>query len=232
MPHEFELRKEVVLEATPEQVWAAIATAEGNAAWFMTIDDIDPDAPNVLTWNPPHHLQVDAGTQAFEYVVEARDGGTAVLRFVHSGVLDDTDDTGWAGEYVDLTGKGWDLYFATLAQYFRHFAGRRATYVEANGPKATDEKARAALRAEFGLGDPPSVGEPVRLTLGDQAVEGEVDYTEHGGLGIRTADSLIRFHLRDRIGMSVAVSQHVYGTPVDAERLTRSWEDWLNRVLG
>lgn len=228
MSREFELRKEVVLEATPEQVWEAISTAAGNTAWFQPIEDVDPDAANVVAWDPPRHLKVDAGTQAFEYLVEARDGGTAVLRFVHSGVLDDN----WTGEYEDLTGKGWDLYFHTLAQYFRHFPGRRATYVEADGPKVPDAVAREKLLDELGLGERPSIGERVRLSLDGGVVDAEVDYTGHGTIGLRTVDGLIRFHLRDKIDMPVAVAHYVYGTSIDVPRFTRAWEAWLNRVLG
>ncbi|HJW63560.1 MAG TPA: SRPBCC domain-containing protein, partial [Actinomycetes bacterium] len=35
MPHEFELRKEITLDATPEQVWEAIATGHGIECWFV-----------------------------------------------------------------------------------------------------------------------------------------------------------------------------------------------------
>ncbi|GAB3573103.1 SRPBCC domain-containing protein [Amycolatopsis endophytica] len=228
MPREFELRKEVVLAATPEQVWEAISTEAGNTAWFQPIENLDPGAANVLAWDPPKHLRVDADTHAFDYLIEARDGGTTVLRFVHSGVLDED----WSGEYEDQTGKGWDLYFHTLAAYFRHFAGARATYVEAEGPKVADERARALLRKELELGENPAVGDRARLSLDGDVVDAEVDYTRHGTLGLRTADGLVRFHLRDRIDLSIAVAHYVYDTEVDAARLTRAWEDWLNRVLG
>jgi len=35
MPREFKITKEVLLEATPEQVWESIATEAGLAAWFQ-----------------------------------------------------------------------------------------------------------------------------------------------------------------------------------------------------
>ena len=42
MPHEFELRKEITLDATPEQVWEAIATGPGIDGWFMGRNQVEP----------------------------------------------------------------------------------------------------------------------------------------------------------------------------------------------
>ncbi|WP_143737006.1 SRPBCC domain-containing protein [Microbispora sp. GKU 823] len=42
MPHEFELHKEIELDATPEQVWEAIATGPGVDSWFMGRTEIEP----------------------------------------------------------------------------------------------------------------------------------------------------------------------------------------------
>jgi uncharacterized protein YndB with AHSA1/START domain len=33
--HEFEIREEIALDATPEQVWEAIASGPGMDSWFM-----------------------------------------------------------------------------------------------------------------------------------------------------------------------------------------------------
>ena len=35
MAREFEIRREVELPATPEQVWAAVATAAGTTSWLF-----------------------------------------------------------------------------------------------------------------------------------------------------------------------------------------------------
>lgn len=99
MSKNFEIRKEVVHDATPEQVWQAIATPEGQAGWspdpYLPQDDIHVDL------EPPTRLAVrtpearNGAFHAFEYVIEARAGGTTVLRFVHSGFLGDD----WDAEY-------------------------------------------------------------------------------------------------------------------------------------
>lgn len=100
MGREFELPKEIELPASPEEVWRAIATEGGMAAWFMPME-IDPDSPEVVEWDPPRKLRIhtpeaeDGSTQAFEYLIEGRNGGTSVLRFVHSGFL----GADWSDEY-------------------------------------------------------------------------------------------------------------------------------------
>ena len=52
----------------------------------------------------------------------ARDQGTTVLRFVHSGILGD----GWGDEFLDQTSQGWDMsktYFSdgNTADYSKDF---------------------------------------------------------------------------------------------------------------
>lgn len=233
MPREFELRREVALEATPEQVWEAIATGPGLAAWFMPME-VDPDAATVTAWEPTRCLAIrtpeaeDGSTQAFEYLIEGRDGGSTVLRFVHSGVLGDD----WGDEYEAMTGRGWDMYLATLAQYLRHFPGRPATYVEAEAPPATaDPSAWARLAPALGLDVPAVPGDRVRLALdGVAPIEGIVDYVAPTFLGLRTPDALLRFHGRAAIGMPIAVSHHVYAEHVDRAVLEKAWQGWLARL--
>lgn len=225
MGREFELRKQVELPATPEQVWQAITTTEGLTAWFMPMQ-IDPDAAGVEA-DPPRRLLVrtpageDGTTQAFEYLIEARDGGSCLLRFVHSGFLGDD----WGDEYEGMTSSGWDMYLDTLAQYLRYFPGRAASYVEA-AASAVGRWDRL-LRA---LGE-PDLGATVTIELPDGSrVRGEVDYRAEHFVGLRTADTLVRFHQRSRIGLPIAVSEHRYGTPEPPER-TETWLSWLATTL-
>src|SRR5215467_5176909 len=163
MAKEFRIEKEIELTATPEQVWHAITTAAGNETWLWSMPgDLRPEVPLVATWEQPEHLVVrmpagqDGSVQAFEYVIEGRDGGTTVLRFVHSGVLGES----WEGEDPELTGAGWDMYLDTLAKYFLHFAGTSATYVGAEAPPSSSgADAWPTLLRALGLGGAPAVGE-------------------------------------------------------------------------
>ena len=104
MSKNFEIRREVVLNATPEDVFAAVTT--GTGGWMFPtgfdpgVGDEGPDDPAVVAWEPPQKFAVrqegpDGWFNALEYLIEARDGGTAALRYVHSGIF--TDD--WDAQY-------------------------------------------------------------------------------------------------------------------------------------
>ena len=42
MAHPFELTHEIEVDASPEEVWEAIATGPGVDAWFMGRNEIEP----------------------------------------------------------------------------------------------------------------------------------------------------------------------------------------------
>ena len=42
MTHPFEIGLEAILPASPEQVWAAIATGPGIDSWFMGRNEVEP----------------------------------------------------------------------------------------------------------------------------------------------------------------------------------------------
>ena len=139
MSREFEIRREVELPATPEQVWDAVATGNGAAGWMFPTGEGAPTAVGevwaghtVTLFDPPRHIAVraesDEFTNALEYRIEAAPGG-AVLRYVHSGIL--TGD--WDAQY-DGASRHTDFYLHSLGEYLGHFAGRTVTYVGANGP--------------------------------------------------------------------------------------------------
>lgn len=229
MPDEFEIAREVPLEATPDAVWRTIATEGGLAAWFRP-SPVDPGSDMVVAWEPGRRLAIrtpqapDGSTHAFEYTIEARDGGGVTLRFVHRGRTGD----GWSDQYVPVTAGGWDMYLHTLAQYHAHFAGRPAVYLEAEGPAASSApEAWDVLVVALG-GPRLRPGSPVRVDLaGVDPPEGLVDYLTPNFVGLRTPDALIRFHGRSGLGMTVAVSHHAYGGHVDVDRTRREWQSWL-----
>ncbi|MCW0213950.1 MAG: SRPBCC domain-containing protein [Pseudonocardia sp.] len=215
MSREFEIRREVALPATPDQVRAAVSTPEGLAGWFMPMDI--HATPGAEVEESPGRLAVRVGTDAFEYLIEGRDGST-VLRFVHSGMLGDD----WSDEFEGMTAAGWSMYLHTLGQYLGHFADRPTLYAEADAPAdpAVWPGVLAAVTAS-------AVGEPVHLELGDRALDGEIDYLTESFVGFRTADALVRFHERSAIGMPVAVSHHHFGAGESAEALGDAWRAWF-----
>jgi hypothetical protein len=233
MPREFEIAREILLEATPEQVWETIATEAGLAAWFQP-SPVDPSSDMVAAWEPGRRLAIrtpkaqDGSVHAFEYLIEGRAGGSAVLRFVHSGVTGDD----WNDEYQSITSGGWDMYLYTLAQYHRHFAGRPAVYIEAEGPPSSAAPEAWEDLVKALTSRPAQLGAAVHMELVQIGpVEGVIDYVNPNYVGLRTADALIRFHGRSALGMTVAVSHHAYNGDIDAERTRSSWESWLAGAL-
>jgi hypothetical protein len=213
----FEIRREIALPIAQQEVWRAVATREGQAGWFMTLEGDDAEAEIVS--DPPHRLEQRFGTQAIEYVLEATEGGTTVLRFVHSGMLEED----WGDEFETMTGFGWDLYLFTLGEYLRHFPGTPAVYVEAEAPN-TPEAWKRILAA---LGD-PAEGDTVQTPVGT----GTVDKRVENYLGFRTDHALVRFHERSLIGMPVAVGHHEYAPDAGTKALTDTWTAWLAATAG
>jgi hypothetical protein len=233
MAREFEIRREVELPATPEEVWEAVTTAEGQAAWLF------PDLPgDVAVSEPPHRFTVrmegeDGWFNSVEDIIEARDGSTTVLRYVHTGIF--TDD--WDNQY-DAAGKHTDFYLHTLGQYLRHFKGRKATYV-GGGPDgiaapeaSTKPGSLDVVKRALGLDGAASVGDTVRLDVEGLAPrQGVVDYVNEHFLGIRTEDALYRFFGRDRWGGPTGVSAHLFAADADEQRETQAWNAWLGKVF-
>ncbi|HIY66438.1 MAG TPA: SRPBCC domain-containing protein [Candidatus Agrococcus pullicola] len=236
MSKKFEIEKVVALEATLEQVWRAIATPEGQAAWspdpYASQEgmQVESDEPARLAVRTPE--AENAAFHAFEYLIEAHDGGTTTLRFVHSGYLGDDWDADF--DYGELTGYGWDMYLHTLAQYCAHFADRPAAFVVAEGPPTSaTEGAWASLERALGVDGPVEIGQ--HLTLhpdGLPKLDGVVDYIQPGFnfIGLRTANGLYRFHDNSVMGMPIAIGHYIY-EDVDRERTEQAWKDWLDRVF-
>lgn len=248
MSHEFELTHDIDLEATPEQVWEAIATGPGMDSWFMGKNEIEPRLggtntmsmpgftaeSTVTAWDPPHRFGFratpaeDGAFMAFEYLIEGRDGGSTALRFVHSGVL--TGD--WESEYNALR-KGNPLYLRTLAQYLKHFPGRTGTPVTVYGPPQPDQQ-RAWDRMTEALGLGNSVregdvreGDKVHFTAAGQEIDGVIDTVLMPGfIGIRTDDALLRF----TGGGGMMMTGHHIFAGIDQADAERAWGEWLASV--
>jgi uncharacterized protein YndB with AHSA1/START domain len=250
MTHEFELRNEIDLDATPEQVWDAIATGPGIDSWFMGRNEIEPreggtgrftiggqtSTSTVTAWEPLRRLAYRSGEgedgtfMAVEYLLEGRGQSSTVLRLVQSGVLGDD----WESEYEALTA-GWDMYLFTLAQYLHYFPQRAATAaVSAMRPQAGDsEQVWAVLKRELGLAEAVAEGDRVRLTpAGLPAMEGVVDYAGLPTfLGVRTPDGLYRFiHSGSARGNVVVLGHHVFSADVDEKTTEHAWQTWLNEL--
>jgi uncharacterized protein YndB with AHSA1/START domain len=245
--HHFEDHEEAELQATPEQVWEAIATGPGIDSWFMGRNQVEPGeggtvrtsfggyAPEstVTAWEPLKRLAYHSGEApdgrfvAYEFLIEGRAGGTTVLRTVVSGFLPGDD---WEEEY-EATTKGGELFFHTLVAYLSWFPGRTATPITAFGPPVADwDHAWAVLRDELGLAGAVAEGDRVRFAPeGLPPVDGVVYFVNPDTLGVRTGDALYRF-LRGFRGPMVA-GHHLFSGDVDRQRSEEAWRAWLARLL-
>lgn len=154
---------------TPEQVWQAIATGPGISSWFVPTElegreggaAISHFAPGnsmdsvakITLWQPPHRFVAETeegppGTVATEWTVEARSGGTCVVRVVHSWFAS-TDD--WDGQFEGHT-YGWVAFFRLLRLYLKHFPGKSGAAFQLMAATTQPvDKAWAALSGPLGL---------------------------------------------------------------------------------
>ncbi|MTD56323.1 SRPBCC domain-containing protein [Amycolatopsis pithecellobii] len=228
MSKEFSIEREVVLPATPEEVFAAVTT--GTANWMFPTPAPDPGSPIVRNWEPPTRFTVrqdgeDGWFNALDFLIEARDGGTAALRYVHSGIF--TDD--WDNQY-DGAAKHTDFYHHTLGEYLRYFGGKSAVYAEVSGPPASAyPSAMEAVRKSLGVS---AVGDTVQLELpGLAPAEAVVDYLNPYFLGLRTENALYRVFGRNNFGGTVDISAHLFGEDADKERTEQALGAYLNGVF-
>jgi len=247
MGHHFEERKDAEVPASPDDVWAAIATGPGIDSWFMGRNEVQPGtggtvrtvfgeyAPElaVTAWDPARRFAYRSGETpdgrfiAYEFLIEGRAGGSAVLRTVTSGFLPGDD---WADEFEAMT-LGGELYFRTLVEYLTHFAGRFAAPVTAFGPPGMDWAPElTSLCRGLGLTGSARRGDRVRIAVGGaEHAEGIVYFANAYTIGIRTPDALYRF-LRG-FGKPVIAAHHLFSPDADPEQARQAWASWLASTL-
>jgi uncharacterized protein YndB with AHSA1/START domain len=244
MTHPFEIQLETILPASPEQVWEAIATGPGIDSWFMGRNQVEAREGGVAAMETGGHREEalitayepgkrfasrtspgeDGRFMAFEYLIEGRDGGSTLLRVVHSGLLGDD----WQDEY-DALRRGWPFHLGTLQQYLTHFPGRTGVPVFAAAPTgdASAPDVRAELARRLSLPSPLAVGarayaEPAGLP----PVDGEVVWADEERFEVRTADGIYTFHQGPGI---VLMFHHLFGPDTDGAEA--AWQRWLAGLL-
>jgi uncharacterized protein YndB with AHSA1/START domain len=153
VPYHLEFSVEV--PGTPEQVWAAVATAKGMSAWFLPTEMEEREGGSlhismgpgmgsdghVTGWDPPRRIAYEEDWAALmgqdpealspltsEFLVEARSGGTCVVRVTSSGFGTGAD---WEADFWEDMGASWLPSFDNLRLYLSHFPGQEATTLEA-----------------------------------------------------------------------------------------------------
>ena len=243
MGHQFTQHHEAEVPASPDEVWAAIATGPGIDSWFMGRNEVTADAVRTVFGeytpeleitgrDPAHRFAYRSGQApdgrfiAYEFLIEGRGDGSTVLRTVTSGFLPGDD---WAEEFEAMT-LGGELYFRTLVEYLTHFAGRFAAPVTAFGPTGTSwSRDRSLLCHALGLPDQAKPGDPARISAGTGSADGVVYLASAHAIGVRTPDALYRF-MRG-FGKPVIAAHHLFGTDAEPDQARQAWEAWLGRTL-
>jgi uncharacterized protein YndB with AHSA1/START domain len=246
--HPFEIAQRVEVEATPQQVWEAVATGPGLDSWFMGRNEIEPREggtarwtlgdfvmeATVTAWDPLRHFAFRSeeapvgGFHEFDYRIEPAEGGRTGIRYVHSGALTGEQ---WEAEY-EAMGEGDPAYFQKLVQYLRHFSGRFAVPVDVAGPNVPDDRrVMAAYRAALGLADAVAEGDAVRVALpGIGPIDGVVDFLSPHFIGVLTADAIYRF-IHGFEGTTMA-GHHLFSPGAEQGEAERAWSAWLDGLFG
>lgn len=191
---------EVEVPGSPEEVWQAIATGPGISSWFVptkveervggaVMADFGPGMESVSTisrWDPPRSftaegngMSPEAPPMATEWIVEAKSGGTCVVRVVHSWFASSDE---WDGQFESVE-QGWNAFFNILRLKLERFPGQPgAAFDTAGTGNGSVSETWAALTAPLGLTD-AGVGQEVRSPADVPALAGKVEIAPagHGG---------------------------------------------------
>jgi uncharacterized protein YndB with AHSA1/START domain len=251
------VRVEVEVPGTPEEVWEAIATGPGIETWFVPAEVEEREGGSITThhgpygdstgvitaWEPPRRFAYeerdwkpeapDAPPWATEILVEARAGGTCVVRLA-SGLF--SNATEWADE-IEGTESGWDQALENLRLYLTHFRGERcATLFVTSSTSEPPERALPRLTGALGLAD-VRPGDRVSAPADAPPLRGVVERVADEFVVVR-ADEPIRGLLELAIWAQperteVMVRGYLYGEggPSALERAEPAWREWLDGLF-
>lgn len=183
---------EVEVPGSPEEVWQAIATGPGISSWFVPTEVDERQGGEIRTnfgagiesestismWDPPRSftkngdgMSPDSPPVATEWIVEAKNGGTCVVRVVHSWFASSDE---WDSQW-EMVEQGWNDFFNILRLKLEHFPGQPCAAFDASGmSNSSESEAWAALTTPLGLADARK-GQEIRSEVGGPALTGKVE---------------------------------------------------------
>ena len=252
---------EFLAPGTPEQVWQAMATGPGNAAWFTkaTIEERVGGAlrfefgkdmsstGEVTVWEPPHRFgyverewSEGAPPVVTEITITSRAGGQCVVRMVHS-LFSSSDD--WDDQMEGFE-SGWPGFFEVLRIYLANFAGKTGASFQAMamalGIGSDDLAVWSRLTGELGLAG-ANAGEPRQTSSGPQKLSGIVERTQQD---VKLRTMILRLDApapgvallgtyRASAGVNASMSIFFYGDDAaeTAAISERLWRDWFGETF-
>ncbi|MEL7208561.1 MAG: SRPBCC domain-containing protein [Actinomycetota bacterium] len=244
------LELEVAVPGTPEEVWEAIATGPGITSWYVphtfaqeagarAVCSFGPGPEmtvegRVAAYEPPKRIVFDGGDEpglAFEWLVEAADGGGCVVRLVNSGFGSGEE---WDQQYDGMS-QGWRMFLTNLRLHLEHFRGQAAADAIPSAYWPGDRTAAwRRLAADLGVDPAPAVGDRYEVSTPDApALAGTVMETNPWRISLLLDEpapgtALIAAEgMGDVIGVSVWL--YLYGPDrvAVAERQQDAWGQWL-----
>jgi uncharacterized protein YndB with AHSA1/START domain len=256
-PKQRTIENAIEVSGTPEEVWQAIATGPGITSWFMPAEVEEREGGTVAfdmgtgmaasgvvrVWDPPRRIAYEEqwtdyggsaiGTLASEFAVEARAGGTCVVRLV-SNLFTSSGD--WDKELDDLH-KGWNTYFENLRLYRANFPGLQCSTILVTGHAAGSK-----LEGYAALFD--ALGFPTANPRAGQALITGRDVPRLAGAVERSGPREVLLLLSEpargtaliftyQLGEKAVVNVHAYlygdGASAVAAREAPRWEEWMQR---
>ncbi len=253
------IQLEVEVPGTPEEVWRAIATGPGISSWLVPAEfevkdgkpvavklNFGPGMENTSTvtaWEPLKRWVAESpgwvpGSPplANEWSVEARAGGTCVVRIVQSlfASTDEWDNQLEGAEY------GWPGFLRALRIYLTHFRGQSSAAMKCMSQvPGTEAQAWESLISALGLKG-VGVGQRWSSPAGVPAFAGVVEYyTESPYDALLRIDQpcpgIAALGAVDCGGPSLAIlGFYLYGDQAEATAGTEApkWEAWFAKQFG
>jgi uncharacterized protein YndB with AHSA1/START domain len=246
------LELEVEVPGTPELVWQAIASGPGITAWFTDAEveqreggtiafdlGAGTESTGVVTaWEPPHRFAyeepLDEGSRiASEWLVEARSGGTCVVRLVSSLFGSSAD---WEDELGGMS-DGWQAYMHNLRIYLTDFPGEPcAPLVVGGDATGTLDDGWAALTTALGIED-AAVGDLLATSGGPRlagTVERRTGGSYHRELLLRLTEPapgtafVLVYRYRERLHPTIRGYLFGPDAPAVAAREEARWRAWMD----
>ncbi len=236
--------------ATPDQVWEAITTASGIAAWMVpsrveereggeiafnlhedlwSVGHITTfDAPHVLRYVEPDwaeiagHGQDSISPMATEFLIEAQSGGTCIVRMVTSVFGTGAD---WENEFFTDMSNSWLPLIDNLRLYVAHFAGLPVTMMHLAHHTLDGDSVTIKARLVNAL-DIADIGQIVDTPNGPAVVE----RYETGPILLRLAAALIEIEMwptESDVACVLTARQFPPSEPFSPD----DWQHWLTGLV-